>query len=253
MSANHAPSGPSALKSRLTRSGAAFARGAAGFSPPFGLLAQPRAVPDGPPLAHDARHAPARGAHAVPPGLGVPLVARAGAAGSPRAVALPGRLERRAHLGDRPGPLVGLDERGLSPLRPRACSCPPAEGALASKGVSLSLFGRSLSRLSPRRSSAIRKGLSPAGARAASALLTQSDRPPGSMPGSRAASAWVPPRPLRSLTACCLDPAECLGDGCPVPCPPSPLTASCPNGTRRVDGNGGDSPRARPGSTRARW
>lgn len=49
MSANHAPSGPSALKSRLTRSGAAFARGAAGFSPPFGLLAQPRAVPDGPP------------------------------------------------------------------------------------------------------------------------------------------------------------------------------------------------------------
>ena len=193
------------------------------------------------PLAHDARHAPARGAHAVPPGLGVPLVARAGAAGSPRAVALPGRLERRAHLGDRPGPLVGLDERGLSPLRPRACSCPPAEGALASKGVSLSLFGRSLSRLSPRRSSAIRKGLSPAGARAASALLTQSDRPPGSMPGSRAASAWVPPRPLRSLTACCLDPAECLGDGCPVPCPPSPLTASCPNGTRRVDGNGGDS------------
>ena len=48
MSANHASSGPSALKSRFTRSGAAFACGAAGFSPPFGLLAQPRVVPDRP-------------------------------------------------------------------------------------------------------------------------------------------------------------------------------------------------------------
>ena len=45
MSANHASSGPSALKSRLTRSGAAHGCGAAGFSPPFGLLAQPRVVP----------------------------------------------------------------------------------------------------------------------------------------------------------------------------------------------------------------
>ena len=45
MSANHARFGPSAEKSRLTRSGAAFACGAAGLAAPFGLLAQPRVVP----------------------------------------------------------------------------------------------------------------------------------------------------------------------------------------------------------------
>ncbi len=121
--------------------------------------------------------------------LGVPLVARAGAAGSPRVAALPGHLERRAHLGDRPGPLAGLDERELSPLHLRAYSCLLAKKALAFKSISLSLFSRSLSRLSLRRSSAIWKGLSPAGACAASALLTRSGRLPGSTPGSRAASA----------------------------------------------------------------
>ena len=63
----------------------------------------------------------------------------------------------------------------------------------------------------------------------------------GSTPSSRAVSAQVPPRPLYSLTACRLNPAEYSGDGCPAPCPPSPFTASCRNGTRCVNGNGGDS------------
>lgn len=45
MSANHSLSGPSALKSRFTRSGAAHGRGAACLAPPFGRLAQPRVVP----------------------------------------------------------------------------------------------------------------------------------------------------------------------------------------------------------------
>ena len=45
MSANHALFGPSAEKSRPTRSGAAPACGAAGLTAPFGLLAQPRVVP----------------------------------------------------------------------------------------------------------------------------------------------------------------------------------------------------------------
>lgn len=45
MSANRALSGPSALKSRPTRSGAAPACGAAGFAAPLGRLAQPRVVP----------------------------------------------------------------------------------------------------------------------------------------------------------------------------------------------------------------
>lgn len=42
-------SGPSALKSRFTRLGAAHGCGAACLAPPFGRLAQPRAVPAQPP------------------------------------------------------------------------------------------------------------------------------------------------------------------------------------------------------------
>ena len=45
MSANRSLSGPSALKSRRTRSGAAHGCGAACLAPPFGRLAQPRVVP----------------------------------------------------------------------------------------------------------------------------------------------------------------------------------------------------------------
>lgn len=45
MSANRSLSGPSALKSRFTRSGAAHGCGAACLAPPFGRLAQPRVVP----------------------------------------------------------------------------------------------------------------------------------------------------------------------------------------------------------------
>lgn len=51
------------------------------------------------------------------------------------------------------------------------------------------LFSRSLSRLSPRRPSAIWNGLPPAPQSAASAFLTQSDRPPTSQPSPRATSA----------------------------------------------------------------
>ncbi len=45
MSANRALSGPSALKSRRTRSGAALACGAAALLSPLGRLAHPRVVP----------------------------------------------------------------------------------------------------------------------------------------------------------------------------------------------------------------
>ena len=45
MSANHASSGPDALKSRPTRSGAASACGAGALGAPLGRLAQPRVVP----------------------------------------------------------------------------------------------------------------------------------------------------------------------------------------------------------------
>ena len=45
MSANQALSGPSALKSRRTRSGAELACGAACLASPLGRLAQPRVVP----------------------------------------------------------------------------------------------------------------------------------------------------------------------------------------------------------------
>ena len=48
MSANHASSGPDALKSRPTRSGAASACGAGALGAPLGRLAQPRVVPDRP-------------------------------------------------------------------------------------------------------------------------------------------------------------------------------------------------------------
>lgn len=45
MPANRSLSGPSALKSRFTGSGAAHGCGAACLAPPFGRLAQPRVVP----------------------------------------------------------------------------------------------------------------------------------------------------------------------------------------------------------------
>ena len=161
-------------------------------------------------VAHDARHALAGGAHArllellehlrgavdaaaggVYLGdrrgqLGVAQVVRARRPLPPCVVALPGDMEGRAHLGYAPGALVEQDESELRPLRLRAYSCLLAKKALAFKSISFSLFSRSFSRLSLRRSSAIWKGLSPAGACAASALLTQSDRLPGSTPSSRA-------------------------------------------------------------------
>ena len=132
--------------------------------------------------------------------LGVAQVARARRPLPPCAVALPGDMEGRAHLGYAPGAPVEQDGSEPRPLRPRAYGCLPVRKALAFKIISFSLFGRSFSRPSPRRSYATWKGL---------------------------------------------PPAECLGDGRPVPCPLSPFTASCPNGTRCVNGNGGDSDAAR--------
>ena len=213
MSANRALSGPSALKSRRTRSGAALACGAAAFLSPLGRLAHPRVVPVQPFSAHQARHALARGAHTGAPQLGEDLrsavdaaaggvylgdlrrqlgvapVARAGRPSSPRVVSLPGDLERGAHLRDRPCALVEHDESELGPLRLRAYSCLLAKKALAFKSISFSRLSRSTSRRSLRFSSATLKGLSSGDACAASALLTQSDMLPASQPSSLAISA----------------------------------------------------------------
>ena len=97
-------------------------------------------------VAHEARHALARRAHPAaqqlhvhlrgavdaaarlvdlrdqPRELEVALVARAGRPAPPRVVALSGDPERRAHVRDPPGALVGRYERELSPLRGRAYS-----------------------------------------------------------------------------------------------------------------------------------
>lgn len=80
----------------------------------------------------------------------------------PRAVAPAGRPERGAHLRDRPPAFAGENELELRPLRRLSYSCLPAKRALAFKSISSSLFSRSLSRLSPRRPSAIWNGLPPA-------------------------------------------------------------------------------------------
>lgn len=61
--------------------------------------------------------------------------------------------------------------------------------SLGKMNSNFALFSRSSSRLSPRRPSAIWNGLPPAPQSAASAFLTQSDRPPASQPSPRAASA----------------------------------------------------------------
>lgn len=149
--------------------------------------------------------------------LGIAQVVRAGRPLPPRAAALAGDLQRGAHLGHAPGALVEKDERELGPLRPGPYSRLLAKKALASKSIPFSLLSRSFSRPRRLRSSAIWNGLSSGGACAASALLTQSGRLPGSTPSSRAVSAWVPPRSLYSLTACCLNSAVYFGDGFPIP------------------------------------
>ena len=159
MSANHALLGPSASNLRLTRSSAESFLDAR-FSPE-GRLAHAR-HPAPPALAHDPRHALARGAHARPPQLEEHLrcavyvaylrsdlgyhrrkllVAhrvRARRAPLPRAVALAGHLERGAHLRHRPGALVEGDELELRPLRRLAYSCLLAKKALAFKSISFS-------------------------------------------------------------------------------------------------------------------
>ena len=97
-------------------------------------------------VAHEARHALARRAHPAaqqlhvhlrgavdaparlaglrdqPRGPGVPEIAGARPPAPPRAVALPGRPERRAHVRDPPGALVGRYGREPGPLRGRAYS-----------------------------------------------------------------------------------------------------------------------------------
>lgn len=128
-------------------------------------------------LAHDAGRALARRAHPerprpherlghavdIPslgsdPGhrLGELFVAHGVRAGRPRpsrAAALPGHLQRRAHLRHRPIGLVGEYGLGLRPLPRKACGCLLAKRALAFKSISFSLFRRSFPRFSPRRPS----------------------------------------------------------------------------------------------------
>ena len=212
MPANRSLSGPSAEKSRRTRSGAESACGAACSAPPSGRLARPRVAPARTlsRMMRAARVAPARPARA------------------PRVVALPGHLERRAHLGDRTGPLVGLDERELSPLRLRACSCLLAKRALAFKSISSSLLIRSFPRLGRRRPPAIWKGSASAPGAAAEALLAQSARLDGSTPASRATSAQAVPLSLHGCAARRSNSAVCFGHGFPMIRLRSPATAMVP-------------------------
>ena len=212
MSANRGLSGPSALNSRLTGSGAAFAWDAACFDSPFGLLARLLVMPARPfsrmmratrlrEVLTPRRRSSAKtfGAPKVPQlASWISAVIDAGSASrrsrarrplSPRAVALPGHPERRAHLGNGPGPLVGQYELEFGPPRLGSSSCLLAKKALAYKIISFSLPSLSTSRLSLRISSAILNGLSPGAAWAASDRLTQSARPDGSTPSSRATSA----------------------------------------------------------------
>ena len=140
MSANRGLSGPSALNSRLTGSGAAFAWDAACFDSPFGLLARLLVMPARPfsrmmratrlrEVLTPRRRSSAKtfGAPKVPQlASWISAVIDAGSASrrsrarrplSPRAVALPGHPERRAHLGNGPGPLVGQYELEFGPPR----------------------------------------------------------------------------------------------------------------------------------------
>ena len=213
MSANQALSGPvrAEIAANQVRRGVGLRRG--GLPLPLGAPRASARRPGPAVLAHQARHALARGAHTGAPQLGEDLrsavdaaaggvylgdlrrqlgvapVARAGRPSSPRVVSLPGDLERGAHLRDRPCALVEHDESELGPLRLRAYSCLLAKKALAFKSISFSRLSRSTSRRSLRFSSATLKGLSSGDACAASALLTQSDMLPASTPSSRAISA----------------------------------------------------------------
>ena len=146
MSANQALSGPSAVKSCPHRvgGGPGLRRGC-----PRRPLRPPRAAARGAGpavVAHGAGHALARRAEAPAPKLhvhprravdaparlvdlrdqprelGVPEIAGARPPAPPGVVALPGHPERRAHVRDPPGALVGRYERELSPLRGRPYS-----------------------------------------------------------------------------------------------------------------------------------
>lgn len=222
---------PRQVRRRFAPRGPLRARG------PFGARARD-AAPSA--LAHDAGHALARRARPERPqpherlgravdiphlgsGLGyqfgelfVAQGVRAGRPRLPRVVALPGRLQRRAHLRHRPVHFVEEYELELRPLPRKAYSCLLAKKALAIKSISFSLFRRPFSRFSLRRSSAIWNGLASGAGPAASAFLTQSDRPPASQPSPRATSAYVVPDFLRSSTAFCLNSAVYLGDGLPM-------------------------------------
>ena len=152
----------------------------------------------------------------LPGELGVAQVVRARRPPPPRVVALTGDLQRGAHLGDGLDPFVEQDESEPRPLRPGACSCLLARRALASESISLSLLSRSFPRLGRRRSSAIWKGFASASGAADEALLTQSARPDGSTPISRATSAQAVPLSLHGCTARRLNSAACFGHGFPM-------------------------------------
>ena len=176
-------------------------------------LGAPPGRPDPAVLAHDARHALARGAHAGPLQLGEDLrrpvdpaaggarlgdrprelpvaqVALARPARAPRVAAPSGYLRRGAHPRYAPAPLVEQDGREPRLLRPGPRSCPPAKKALAFESISLSRPSLSFSRPSRRRSSAVSKGPASASSAVADARPTRSARLDGSTPISRATSA----------------------------------------------------------------
>lgn len=193
LSANRAMLGSSALNLRLTRS-STDPRLAARFSPE-GRLAHARdAAPSA--LAHDARHAPHRRAYAHAPQRGerlgcavyaahfasapgdqsgeLPVAhrVRARRPALPCAVAPAGRPERGAHLRDRPPAFVEENELELRPLQPLVLALEPTQ-----------VRGH-LERVVARPQSA------------ASAFLTQSDRP------RRRSPARAPPPRRSSRTFC---------------------------------------------------
>ena len=214
MPANRASSGPSALRSRSTRSGAAFACGAAGLAALLGRLAPPLVVP-AQPLSRTMRAARSRevrtperpspakafGAPQAPRlAAWIPVIPDAGSA-SPSSRA-PGPRDRRAqqprrvalsaeHVSETvQAPSSALANANLA-HRLRAYGCLPARKALAFKSISFSLFGRSFPRPSPRRPPAIWKGVVPC--RRLRGVGPSSPSPTGS-PGRRRARGRSPRR-----------------------------------------------------------
>ena len=160
--------------------------------------------------------------------LGVAQVARARRPLPPCAVALPGDMEGRAHLGYAPGAPVEQDGSEPRPLRPRAYGCLPVRKALAFKIISFSLFGRSFSRPSPRRSYATWKGLPPCrrlrGVGPPDPVRQAPRVDAGLAGGLRVGTAPLPVQPHRLL----LEPCRMPGRRMSHPMPPFPVYGIMP-------------------------